>query len=171
FVKAMEKAAERNRGLAKVPAKRRKTGGAQPKFRSPQLATLVDAVPAGNGWMHEIKFDGYRVLVSAAGSKVSIYTRKGLDWTDKFRPLADAFAALDLPPCLIDGEAVAYGEDGNPSFSALQTIFKRGYGSQKDADPLHYFAFDLIELDGEDLTALNQIERKERLEALLATAT
>ena len=58
---------------------------------------------------------------------------------------------------------------GTAGFSALQTIFKRGYGSQKDADPLHYFAFDLIELDGEDLTGLNQIERKERLEALLGT--
>jgi bifunctional non-homologous end joining protein LigD len=171
FTEVMAKAAERNATFArKTPARKRKTSGAQPRFRSPQLATLVDAVPAGNGWLHEIKFDGYRVLVSAAGGKVSIYTRKGLDWTDKFRPLADAFAALDLPPCLIDGEAVAYGPDGNPSFSALQTIFKRGYGSQKDSDQLHYFAFDLIELDGEDLTGLNQIERKERLDALLATA-
>jgi len=170
FTAVMAKAAKRNKALGRKVNPKARKGGKPPKFRPPQLATLVDAVPAGNGWMHEIKFDGYRTLVAAAGSEVRIHTRKGLDWSDKFVPLAERFKALDLPPCLIDGEVVAYGTDGNPSFSALQVVLKRGHGAQKDSDKLSYHAFDLLELDGKDLAALPNIERKERLEALLAAA-
>jgi len=171
FTKVMEKAAERNAAAGKAPGKKRKSSPArQPKFQAPQLATLVDAVPAGNGWMHEIKFDGYRALVACAGDKVAVYTRSGLDWTDKFAPLAERFKALDLPPCLIDGEIVAYDAEGNPDFSALQVVLKRGHGSQGEHDKLSFHAFDLLELAGEDLTGSTQIERKERLEALLADA-
>src|SRR5690606_23069621 len=111
--------------------------------------------------------DGHRALVAAAGDKVIVYTRTGKDWTDKFAPLADAIRALGLPPCLIDGEIVAYDEKGNPSFSALQGVLKRGHGSQRREDAFAYHAFDLLELNGEDLAALPNIERKERLEALL----
>lgn len=170
FTEVMAKAAKRNEALVRKASPKPRKGAKPPKFRSPQLATLVDSVPAGNGWMHEIKFDGYRALVAAAGDKVHVYTRKGLDWSDKFAPLVERFKALDLPPCLIDGEVVAYGADGNPSFSALQTVLKRGHGSQKESDKLSYHAFDLLELDGKDLAGLTNIERKERLEALLATA-
>ncbi|MET0364068.1 MAG: DNA ligase D [Sphingobium sp.] len=141
-----------------------------PKFSAPQLATLVDAVPTGNGWLHEIKFDGYRAVVAVAGDTVKVFTRSGLDWTDKFAPLAAHIAALDLPPALIDGEIVAFGKDGNPEFAALQAILKRGHGSQTDKTPLSFFAFDLLELDGENLRPLPTIERKERLEALLREA-
>lgn len=147
-----------------------KADGPPPSFRAPQLATLVDQVPAGNTWMHEIKFDGYRALVSAGGDTVTVYTRSGKDWTDKFAPLVDEFAALGLPPCLIDGEIVAYGQDGNPDFSSLQKVLKRGHGAQGSADALAFYAFDLLEVNGEDLTALPNIERKERLEALLVNA-
>ena len=170
FTEVMAKAAKRNETLGRKTNPKPRKGGKPPKFRPPQLATLVDSVPAGNGWMHEIKFDGYRAMVAAAGDKVHVYTRKGLDWSDKFAPLVERFKALDLPPCLIDGEIVAYGADGNPSFSALQTVLKRGHGSQKESDKLSYHAFDLLELDGKDLAGLTNIERKERLEALLATA-
>jgi len=170
FAAEMSKAARRNKAQIKGTAPKRKAPGKPPKFRPPQLATLVDAVPAGNGWMHEIKFDGYRAMVAAAGDKVAVYTRNGLDWTDKFAPLVEHLKALDLPPCLIDGEIVAYGADGNPDFSSLQSVLKRGHGSQKDSDKLSFHAFDLLELDGRDLTRLPNIERKERLEALLATA-
>jgi len=141
-----------------------------PAFRKPQLATLVDAVPTGNGWMHEIKFDGYRALVAVKAGEARVYTRSGQDWTDKFAPLAAAIAALDLPPALIDGEIVAHGADGNPDFSALQSVLKRGHGTQGPGDALAFHAFDLLELAGEDLTPLANIERKERLEALLADA-
>ena len=172
FAAQMDQAAQHNAVRAK-PAKKpatHKAAGKLPAFRPPQLATLVDAVPAGNGWMHEIKFDGYRALVAAAGDKVAVYTRNGLDWTDKFVPLVERVRALDLPPCLIDGEVVAYGADGNPDFSSLQNVLKRGHGSQKDSDKLSFHAFDLLEVEGEDLAGLPNIERKERLEALLATA-
>jgi bifunctional non-homologous end joining protein LigD len=147
------------------PKKTRKARIAPPPFQAVQLATLVDAVPAGSGWMHEIKFDGYRALASVAGPDVRIYTRSGLDWTDQFRAIADALVALDLPPALIDGEVVVLDQDGNPSFSALQATLK-----EEVTVALSYFAFDLLSLDGEDLTTLPAIARKERLETLLRGA-
>ncbi|MDZ4308114.1 DNA ligase D [Allopontixanthobacter sp.] len=157
-------------GKAKSRRSGTKPNGKPPPFRAPQLATLVDQVPAGNGWMHEIKFDGYRALIAAAGDRVTVYTRTGKDWTEKFAPLASQVADLDLPPCLIDGEIIAYGGDGNPDFSSLQKVLKRGHGAQGNADALAFHAFDLLEANGEDLTALSNIERKERLEALLVNA-
>ena len=173
FSETMAEAAHHKAKIAKSAKRPPKPRGPArlPKFRAPQLATLVDSVPTGNYWMHEIKFDGYRALVAVAGSKVAAYTRSGLDWTDKFGPLARHLAALDLPPALIDGEIVAYDKDGNPDFSSLQNVLKRGHGTQTEATPLSFHAFDLLELDGEDLTQLTNIERKERLEALLANAT
>ena len=166
FSKKMADAAAHNKKVAK-PATKRKA----PKFRPLQLATLVDAVPSGNGWFHEIKYDGYRAQIAAAGGDVRVYTRGGLDWTDKFAPLVRHIAALDLPPCLIDGEIVAYGKDGNPDFSTLQAVLKRGHGAQDDATALHLFAFDLLEQDGKSLVKRGNLERKERLEALLRHAS
>ena len=139
------------------PKPKRKRAGKLPAFRTPQLATLVDAVPTGNGWMHEIKFDGYRALIAASGEQVKVYTRTGQDWTDKFAPLASAIAAMDLPAAMIDGEIVAAGKDGNPDFPALQNVLKRGHGSQGTGDALAFHAFDLLEENGEDLTALPNI--------------
>ena len=149
---------------------RTKKSAPLPKYRKPQLATLVDDVPPGNRWMHEIKFDGYRALVAVRGREARIYTRNGKDWSDKFAPLIDAITSLDLPSALIDGEIVAYDAKGNPDFSALQKVLKRGAGAQKPSDNLALHAFDLLELEGEDLAKLPNIERKERLEALLAAA-
>ncbi|MBU1253569.1 MAG: non-homologous end-joining DNA ligase, partial [Alphaproteobacteria bacterium] len=168
FLAQMEKAASRNAGKARTakPAK----PAPLPNFRKPQLATLVDDVPTGNRWMHEIKFDGYRALVAAKGEEVRVYTRNGKDWTDKFAPLVESFAALDLPSCLIDGEIVATDADGNPDFSSLQSVLKRGHGAQGKGDDLLFYAFDLLEAEGEDLTDLPNVERKERLEALLDRA-
>jgi len=153
-----------------VPKAKTKRGGKLPVFRPPQLATLVDAVPTGNGWMHEIKFDGYRALLAVKGDDVRIYTRTGKDWTEKFLPLVAAVAAMDLPPALIDGEIVAHDENGNPHFSSLQNILKRGHGSQGAGDALAFHAFDLLEENGKDLTRMPNIERKERLAALLEDA-
>ena len=167
FFAQMEKASSRNAKKAK-PQKR--SAAPLPKFRKPQLATLVDDVPAGNGWMHEIKFDGYRAMIAARGNMVRIYTRNGKDWTEKFGPLVEAIAALNLPACLIDGEIVATDAEGNPDFSTLQGVLKRGHGAEGKDDALQLHAFDLIELAGEDLKALPNIERKERLEAMLSTA-
>ena len=168
FATQMKKAAQHNKGAAKPKRATARASAALPKFREPQLATLVDAVPAGNGWLHEIKFDGYRALIAASGAKVAVYTRSGKDWTEKFAPLVEAIRGLDLPTCLIDGEIVAYGTDGNPDFSSLQAVLKRGHGEQGATDRLTFHAFDLLELDGQDLSGLTNVERKERLEALLA---
>jgi bifunctional non-homologous end joining protein LigD len=142
-------------------SKPRSGDGKLPAFRKPQLATLVDHVPSGGDWIHEIKFDGYRCLAAVSGGAVKIYTRTGLDWTDRFAPVADALAALDLPPALIDGEIVSLGEDGNPSFSGLQKALKGEGGS------FTFFAFDLLADDSEDLTGRSNVERKQRLAALL----
>ncbi|WP_324261481.1 DNA ligase D [Altererythrobacter sp. H2] len=167
-----EIAAGKPAATTKPPVRRAKAGkaGQLPAFRGPQLATLVDSVPAGNGWMHEIKFDGYRALVAVNGARVKIFTRSGQDWTEKFAPLVKQIATLDLPPALIDGEIVASDAAGNPDFSTLQSVLKRGHGSQSEADKLGFHAFDVLEISGEDLTRLPNIERKERLEALLSAA-
>ncbi|URW75400.1 DNA ligase D [Sphingomonas donggukensis] len=137
--------------------------GTLPKFRDVQLATLVDAVPAGSGWLHEVKYDGYRATIAVGGGKVRAYTRTGLDWTERFGPVVAAIAELRLPACLIDGEVVALDAEGRPSFSALQAALK-------DGRDLQYFAFDLLSQGGDDLTALPNVERKARLQALLAGA-
>ena len=169
FAKSIAASVAHNRKVAKAKPRGTRTRNA-PKFRALQLATLVDAVPSGNGWFHEIKYDGYRAEIAALGRDVRVYTRNGVDWTDKFAPLVRHIAALDLPPCLIDGEIVAYGRDGNPDFSSLQAVLKRGHGSQVDATELLFFAFDLLEQDGKSLAGLGNLERKERLEALLRAA-
>ena len=172
--RSMAEIAADQKPLSRSSKKTLPSGGqkrlALPQYRKPQLAMLVDDVPAGNRWMHEIKFDGYRALVAVRGKDVRIYTRNGKDWTAKFAPLVDAVAALELPAALIDGEIVAYDTRGNPDFSSLQRVLKRGAGAQQRGDPLALHCFDLLELGGDDLTGLPNIERKERLEALLAAA-
>jgi len=139
-----------------------RTKGALPKFRDFQLATLVDSVPAGSRWLHEVKYDGYRVMIAIAGGKVKIYSRSGLDWTDKFPGVAEAAATLNVASALIDGEVVAF-KDGKPSFSALQDAIANG-------GEMTLFAFDLLELDGEDIAALPNIQRKERLRPVIQGA-
>lgn len=162
--------AEAPDGKPRTTRRRKRAVAPIPSFRKPQLATLVDEVPTGNGWMHEIKFDGYRALVASNGSAVRIYTRTGQDWTAKFGPLVETIAALDLPSALIDGEITAHDADGNPDFSLLQRVLKRGHGAQGPQDALSFHAFDLLECESEDLTGLPNIERKQRLEAMLAQA-
>ncbi|MBF9151511.1 DNA ligase D [Novosphingobium jiangmenense] len=156
--------------VAKTGAKRKKSNAALPTFQPVQLATLVDSVPEGRQWLHEIKFDGYRALVAAKGNEVRVFTRSGLDWSEKFEPLIRHFAALDLPACMIDGEITASDDKGNPDFSRLQAVLKRGHGEQGEGDALSFHAFDLLELDGEDLKSLPNVERKQRLAGLLADA-
>jgi bifunctional non-homologous end joining protein LigD len=140
-------------------AKARPAGKAKIGFRDLQLCTLVDHVPSGTSWLHEMKYDGYRVLIAVAGGKTKIFTRTGLDWTDKFPGIAEAAAKLPVDSALIDGEAVAF-KDGKPDFSTLQDAIANGGETT-------LFAFDLLALDGEDLTELPNIERKERLRPLL----
>jgi bifunctional non-homologous end joining protein LigD len=132
---------------------------ALPKFRPLQLATLVEQAPDGDDWLHELKFDGYRCLIAANGPEVRCYTRSGQDWTDKFRRVADAFSVMDLAGALIDGEIVSFTPEGRSDFSTLQKALS-------ESGALDYFVFDLLELEGEDLTRRPLIERKNRLQAL-----
>ena len=153
-----------NRGGQKGGRAKKKSSAAPPPFLEPQLATLVDDVPTGSDWIHEFKYDGYRLLLSVGEGAATAWTRKGLDWSDKFRPLVKA--ASQLPAgCLIDGEAVVLDKDGKPSFQLLQSTLK----DQKGAN-LAFYAFDLLVDHGEDIRKLPNIERKERLAALLEGA-
>ncbi len=148
---------------APAPAKQAKgRKAAMPDFVAPELCTLVDRPPGGEGWCHEIKFDGYRVQLRVEGGEAALMTRKGLDWTDKFKAIAKAGSAL--PDALIDGEIVALDENGAPNFSTLQAAISDG-----KTDDLVFFAFDLLFAGGEDLRRLPLGERKERLKKLLET--
>jgi bifunctional non-homologous end joining protein LigD len=128
----------------------------------PQLCKLVEQPPMGEGWAHEIKLDGYRLQLRVSRGVCTLRTRKGLDWTDKFSPLAQAAAAL--PDCMIDGEAVALDRSGKPSFAALQAAL-----AERQTKDLVYFAFDLLLLRDRDLRALPLLERKRQLQMLLAS--
>jgi bifunctional non-homologous end joining protein LigD len=133
---------------------------AMPRFVEPQLAKLVEQPPAGSGWAHEVKFDGYRLQLRVENGKAALRTRKGLDWTTKFAAIAEQ--AKTLPDCMIDGEAVALDRRGVPDFGALQAALSEG-----KSDALVFFVFDLLFTKGEDLRGLPLSERKARLEDLL----
>ena len=133
---------------------------AMPDFVAFELCTPVERPPHGDGWGHEIKFDGYRVQIRIEDGKAVLKTRKGLDWTDKFKAIAKAAAAL--PDALLDGEIVALDHEGNPNFSALQAAI-----SDAKTDNLIFYAFDLLFAEGEDLRRLPLGERKARLKDLL----
>lgn len=136
---------------------------ALPAFVPPQLCESLSRPPAGKGWLHEIKFDGYRIQMRVEGGGVILKTRKGLDWTAKYPAIAQA--AKGLPDCIIDGEICALAENGAPDFAALQAALSEG-----KTDDLVYFAFDLLFDGDEDLRKLPVIGRKERLQALLSDA-
>src|SRR5438874_254693 len=150
-----------NRGRQKGGRAKRKAGKAPPPFEEPQLATLVDEVPSGNGWLHEYKYDGYRLLLAVGEGVATAWTRNGKDWSDKFKALVKAAARLPAG-CLLDGEAVAIGDDGKPSFQLLQSTLKDRQGAN-----LVFYAFDLLVDRGGDIKRLPTIERKQRLAALL----
>jgi len=133
-----------------------------PAFIPPSLATLHDDAPSGKNWLHEIKFDGYRIEARLDHGKVQLLTRKQLDWTHRFEPIAQAVKALAAQTALIDGELVVEDEKGASSFSLLQTDLKDG----RD-DRFVYQAFDLLYLDGQDLTHEPLVARKVALEKLL----
>jgi len=146
---------------------RKATSAAKPKkvaaipdFVSPQLCTIVERPPSAGGWCHEIKFDGYRVQMRVEDGEAVLRTRKGLDWTDKFKSVADE--AASLPDVLIDGEIVALDHNGAPNFSSLQAALSDG-----DSAGLIFYAFDLLFVDGEDLRGLPLGKRKARLKKLL----
>ncbi len=134
-----------------------------PDFVPPALAELAARPPDGTNYVHEIKFDGYRMQARLDRGKVTLKTRNGLDWTARFRSVAAAVAGLPATTALIDGEIVVLDENGVSDFSALQSALKEGR-----AGSFIYYVFDLLHLDGRDLAAETLIERKAQLEVLLA---
>jgi len=137
--------------------------GSLPDFVPPQLCRVVERPPGGAGWVHEIKFDGYRMQLRVEGGKPVLRTRKGLDWTARFPEIATAAAAL--PDALVDGEIVALDDNGVPDFSALQAALSEG----KTGD-LVFFAFDLLFAGGADWRGEDLSARKEQLKKLLRRA-
>jgi DNA ligase D len=129
----------------------------------PQLATAVNAPPSGGDWLHEIKLDGYRTLARVEVGAARLITRSGLDWTDRYGSLAAAFADLPCRAALIDGEIVVQDQGGISRFAMLQDALSQGAGNA-----LTFFAFDLLHLNGWDLTAAPLVRRKAMLAKLLA---
>ena len=155
------------RSKAKAKKKKRRPGAGTarpPAFVPPQLATLVDAPPRGKEWLHEIKYDGYRAIASVAVGRVKIYTRNGLDWTERFEPLVAPLADLRCESALLDGEIAIADKEGHTSFSAIQIALKEERGG------FGYYLFDLLSLDGKDLRKRPLIERKKSLQELLGGA-
>jgi bifunctional non-homologous end joining protein LigD len=132
-----------------------------PRWIEPQLSKLAAKAPTGPQWVHEIKFDGYRMAARIENGQVKLLTRSGLDWTDKYPTTAAAFARLNVNVAYIDGELCGVRPDGVTSFEIMQQVSDSGGGH------LTYFAFDLLHLNGEDIARLHRVERKARLEALL----
>ena len=133
-----------------------------PATLAPMLATLVKATPTGEGWVHEIKYDGYRMLARVEGGKARIYSRSGKDWTAALRPITTALATLPLTSAWLDGEIAVTDAKGRTSFQRLQNAL----GSPAD-DAITYFVFDLPFADGFDLRQVALRERKAMLRALL----
>jgi bifunctional non-homologous end joining protein LigD len=133
-----------------------------PDFIAPSLAVLHESAPSGPRWLHEIKYDGYRIEARLDRGKVQLLTRHRQDWTHRFKQVAEAVAALPAETALLDGELVVQDEKGISSFSLLQTDLKEGR-----SDRFVYWVFDLLYLDGRDLTALPLVERKTTLQKLL----
>ncbi|HWI27243.1 MAG TPA: non-homologous end-joining DNA ligase, partial [Stellaceae bacterium] len=134
-----------------------------PPFVAPQLSQLVNAPPEGDGWAHEIKYDGYRIHARVVRGEVTLLTRTGLDWTERYQTTAKALCVIKIRGgAYLDGELCAVNPDGTTSFANLQAAT-----DARSTEHLIYFAFDLLFLNGKDLTGAPLLDRKSRLEALL----
>src|SRR5258706_7785225 len=145
-----------------VPGARRT---ALPKFVQPQLATLVERPPEGDGWLHELKHDGYRILARVEHHRAQLFSRNAHDWTEKFPTVAEALGRLPVEQAILDGEITVLLPDGTSSFQALQN-----FGAAAARGQLAYMVFDLLYLDGRDLTGARLEDRKAALARLLASA-
>lgn len=157
-------------GVSLAPAKKRSVrrdsestlDSAPLKFIPTMQPKLVDLPPAGDGWLHEIKYDGYRCQIHVDGPKVTTFTRNGHDWTAKFSPIAAAARGIPARQAILDGEICVQDEAGVTDFSALPSAI-----TSRPHD-LVFFAFDLLHLDGEDLRPAPLEERRARLRLLIS---
>jgi DNA ligase D-like protein (predicted ligase) len=131
----------------------------------PQLALLVKEAPSGPGWLHEIKYDGYRLHARIDRDDIRLLTRSGLDWSHRYPAIPEALRELDLGSAYLDGELCALNEDGTTSFSGMQAAT-----DTVGAAELIYFVFGLLFVDGASIADRPLVERKARLEQLLAGA-
>ncbi len=136
-----------------------------PRSIEPELATLVAEAPEGDGWIHEIKFDGYRFLAFLEGGRARLVSRNGLDWTARLPGLAAEIAALPARRLVLDGELVTLTSEGVSDFAALKDALGR-----QDEETLIYYAFDLLYLDGVDLRKTPLLRRKDALRGLVESA-
>jgi bifunctional non-homologous end joining protein LigD len=136
-----------------------------PRLVKPQLATLVDEAPPGDEWLHELKLDGYRILARLQDGRARLFSRNGKDWTEQFQAVAHAAERVRAAQALLDGEVAMLLADGTTSFNALQNASVPPAGAR-----LTYFLFDLLHLDGYDLTRVPLERRKEVLKALVPDA-
>ena len=132
-----------------------------PKWIKPQLTRLVEEAPSGNGWLHEIKYDGYRMHARMEGRDIKLLTRTGLDWSHRYRRTIEALRELKVKSAYLDGELCALNADGAPVFSRLQAAMEEGR-----TDQLVFFAFDLLFLNGHSTAQLPLVERKDKLKRL-----
>jgi bifunctional non-homologous end joining protein LigD len=135
-------------------------------FIPPQLLTAAKAAPAGERWLHEVKYDGFRLGACIQAGRVRLYTRGGHDWTAKLPTIEAAVAGLGLRSGYLDGELVAIGTDGFPDFTALHRAMRRG----RHAPPLLYQVFDILRTGSRDLLAVDVLTRKQVLADLLSRA-
>ncbi|HSA88088.1 MAG TPA: non-homologous end-joining DNA ligase, partial [Nitrospira sp.] len=135
------------------------------QYPHPELATLVDKQPNGDAWVHEIKYDGYRLMAFVDKGTVILRTRGSQDWTRKFVPLEKAIAQLKVESAVFDLEACVLNERGQSDFGALQAAL-----SDHNPQGIHGYIFDLLYLNGEDLTKKNLIDRKAQLSRILENA-
>ncbi|MFS2154819.1 DNA ligase D [Rhizobium sp. Rhizsp42] len=155
---------ERKAGSKEKPKSATKAAAAaMPLFIEPQLCETLERPPSAKGWIHEIKFDGYRIQMRIQGGEVTLKTRKGLDWTKKYSAIASS--GESLPDAIIDGEICALDENGAPDFASLQASLSEG-----KTDELVFFAFDLMFAGDDDLRELPLTQRKKRLASLLSEA-
>jgi bifunctional non-homologous end joining protein LigD len=158
---ASEKPAPKAARSKAVSSKRKPRGSdPMPEFIAPELCKLIDRPPSGAGWVHEVKFDGYRIQARVEDGQPVLRTRKGLNWTTKFGAIARATASL--PDGIYDGEVVALDKKGAPDFGALQAALAEG-----KTDDLIYFVFDLLFAEGEDLQKVPLRERKATLKRII----
>jgi len=163
---AHKKSTDNERGIRTLSERSGAVPGRLPATQQVELATLAKQAPEGDDWLYEIKFDGYRMLCRIDKGRARFISRNGHDWTKKFPELAEMVARLPVEQALLDGEVVALAADGTTSFQALQNVFQTGRTAK-----LVYYVFDLLHVDGFNVTSVPLEGRKELLSKVLAGAT